>query len=94
MSQISTEAIKHLTSLQELDFSNNKIKTLSDTCFHFLKSLKILELNDNQIEQLHKGTFQRDIHSNLEEVSMEFNNLKHVAQHTFVDLEVCSIEIF
>lgn len=50
--------IRYLTSLQELDFSNNKIKTMTDTCFHFLKNIHILALHDNQIEQVLKGTFQ------------------------------------
>lgn len=81
--------IRELTSLRELDLSNNKLKTISDNAFHFLKSLEVLELNDNQIEVLAKGTFQRDFHQKLEEVSLEFNSLKTLSTHSFVDLEVC-----
>lgn len=50
--------MRHLTSLQQLDLSNNQLKTMSDTSFHFLKNLKHLELQDNRIEQVLKGTFQ------------------------------------
>lgn len=50
--------MRPLTSLQELDLSNNQIKTMSDTCFHFLKNLRVLALQDNRIEQVLKGTFQ------------------------------------
>lgn len=81
--------IRELTSLRELDLSNNRLKTISDNAFHFLKSLVVLELNDNQIEVLAKGTFQRDFHQKLEEVSLEFNSLKTLSTHSFVDLEVC-----
>lgn len=38
--------------------SNNKIQSMSDTSFHFLKNLRLLELHDNRIEQVMKGTFQ------------------------------------
>lgn len=80
--------LRELTSLKMLDLSNNRLKSISDTSFHFLKELQMLELNDNQIEQLHKGTFQRDIHHQLEEVAFEFNSLRHISTHSFVDLEV------
>lgn len=61
---------------------------MPDTSFHFLKKLKNLELQDNIIEQVYKGTFQGDIHSNLETISMSFNNIRGIQQHTFVDLPV------
>lgn len=80
--------IRELTSLRELDLSNNRLKSISDTSFHFLKNLEVLELNDNQIEQIQKGTFQRDIHQRLEEIAIEFNSLRHISTHSFVDLEV------
>lgn len=80
--------LRDLTSLEKLDLSNNRLKSIGDNSFHFLKNLQVLELDDNQIEQLAKGTFQRDIHRQLEEVSMEFNSLKHISTHSFVDLEV------
>jgi Leucine-rich repeat (LRR) protein len=80
--------LRDLTSLKELDLSNNRLKSIGDNSFHFLKNLQVLELDDNQIELLAKGTFQRDIHQNLLEVSMEFNSLKHISTHSFVDLEV------
>lgn len=85
--------IRELTSLKDLDFSNNRLKSIGDNSFHFLKNLEVLELNDNQIEQLQKGTFQRDIHQKLEEISIEFNNLKLISTHSFVDLEVCEMKI-
>ncbi|CRK93089.1 CLUMA_CG006599, isoform A [Clunio marinus] len=79
--------LRELTSLSELDLSNNRLKFIGDTSFHFLKNLRILDLNDNQIDLLHKGLFQRDIHHKLEEISIEFNNLRLISTHNFVDLE-------
>lgn len=100
------DAMQHLTSLQELDVSNNRLKSIGETCFHFLKNLRVLEMNDNLLDQVAKGTFQvtlyvsalplsylwfpkqGDIHEKLEIISLGFNEIKHIAQHTFVDLEV------
>lgn len=56
-----SQSFRALTSLQELDLSNNQLKTISDTSFHFLHNLRTVELNDNAIERISKGTFQVSI---------------------------------
>jgi hypothetical protein len=66
----------------------SRLSSLSDTSFHFMKNLRMLEMHDNTIDDLKKGTFQGDIHVKLEEASFAFNNIKQISQHTFVDLEV------
>uniref|UniRef100_A0A1B0CGW6 Putative membrane glycoprotein lig-1 n=1 Tax=Lutzomyia longipalpis TaxID=7200 RepID=A0A1B0CGW6_LUTLO len=81
------DILKPLTSLRELDMSNNKLKSISDTSFHFLRNLHHLNVQDNQIEQIVKGTFQGDIHTNLETILMGYNKIKYIPQHSFVDLE-------
>lgn len=58
MTALSPEVMQDLTSLQELDVSNNHLKTLSETCFHFVRNLRVLEMHDNQLDQVAKGTFQ------------------------------------
>lgn len=58
MKDLPYDALKPLSQLQHLDISNNKIKNVPDTSFHFLNNLKRLELQDNLIEQFHKGTLQ------------------------------------
>lgn len=55
---VSTNTFRGLSNLQVLDMSNNMIRNLPDTCFHFLKKLRKLEMQDNIIDELHKGTFQ------------------------------------
>ncbi|KAF7273812.1 hypothetical protein GWI33_013503 [Rhynchophorus ferrugineus] len=86
VTSLPSDALKVLVNLEVLDLSNNKFRTLGETSFHFLKKLRRVELQDNQIEAIHKGTFQGDIHSNLEEIYFSFNNLKTISQHTFVNL--------
>lgn len=83
---LPTEILRTLVNLKDLDMSNNKFKTMPDTSFHFLKKLKNLQLHDNQIEVVHKGTFQGDIHANLETIYLSFNFIRSIHQHTFVDL--------
>lgn len=83
---LSPNIFKALISLQYLDLSNNRIKAIPETSFHFMKNIKAIELRDNQIDQIAKGTFQGDIHSKLQIVSFAFNGIKYIPQHTFVDL--------
>ncbi|XP_058444042.1 chaoptin [Malaya genurostris] len=87
MAKIPQEAFRYLVALEALDLSNNKLKTLSDNSFHFMKNIVSLELHDNQIDNLPKGIFQSDIHSKLAVVSLRYNNLKQLLAHTFVDME-------
>uniref|UniRef100_A0A182KBF3 Chaoptin n=1 Tax=Anopheles christyi TaxID=43041 RepID=A0A182KBF3_9DIPT len=81
------EAFRKLTALEALDLSNNRLKAIGDTSFHLLRNLVSLELHDNQIDTLAKGTFQADIHTKLMMISLSYNNIKQLITHTFVDLE-------
>ncbi|XP_063227150.1 chaoptin [Bacillus rossius redtenbacheri] len=86
MSAVPSEALRPLGNLQHLDLSNNRLRSMPETSFHFLRRLKVLELQDNQIETVFKGTFQGGIHSSLEKLYLSFNNLQTINTHTFVDL--------
>lgn len=66
---LPTDAIKALINLEELDISNNRIKNMPDTSFHFLKKLKKLFVQDNIIEAVPKGTFQVFIHKDLHKLN-------------------------
>lgn len=83
---LSPNIFRPMSSLQFLDMSNNGIKSIAETSFHFMKCIKALEFRDNKIDQIAKGTFQGDIHSKLETISFAYNMIKYIAQHTFVDL--------
>ncbi|XP_063706940.1 chaoptin isoform X2 [Culicoides brevitarsis] len=87
MDTVPVAAFKALKSLEELDLTNNRLSKVPDTSFHNLKNLRVVEMHDNMIDQLSKGTFQGDLHHNLEIVSFAFNSIRHVSQHTFVDLK-------
>lgn len=58
MQTVSPDLFRDLLNLRELDLSNNRIRNLPDTCFHFLKKLRRLEMQDNIVDEIHKGTFQ------------------------------------
>ncbi|KAF5276013.1 hypothetical protein FQA39_LY00809 [Lamprigera yunnana] len=88
MGTLSPEPLKMLWNLRHLDASNNKIKNLPHTSFHFLKKLRFVELQDNEIEDLQPGTFQGNIHTKLEVVYLSFNKIKLIKEKTFSDLEV------
>lgn len=57
-SELPNKPLRALTNLQHLDFSNNRIRSMPETSFHFLKRIKRIELQDNEIDAIHKGTFQ------------------------------------
>lgn len=88
MGTLQPEPLKYLWNLRHLDCSNNKIKNVPDTTFQLLKKLKIVELQDNDIEAIHPETFQGDIHTKLEIVYLSFNKIKSVQEDTFSDLEM------
>jgi Leucine-rich repeat (LRR) protein len=58
ITNIPAEALRPLTDLRHLDLSNNRIRSMPQTSFHFLKRLQVLKLQDNQINTIHKGTIQ------------------------------------
>jgi len=86
LKQVPGDALRPLGSLQHLDLSHNKLQTLPETSFHFLRRLRVIQLEDNMIDNLHKGTFQGDIHQSLEEIYFSFNRLPSINTHTFVDM--------
>ncbi|XP_033217135.1 chaoptin-like isoform X2 [Belonocnema kinseyi] len=91
MSELPNKPFKFLTNLQHLDFSNNRIRAMPETSFHFLKRIKRIELQDNEIDNIRKGTFQGDIHSSLEEVYFGYNKIQSITTHTFVDLPMLNV---
>ncbi|XP_054280137.1 chaoptin-like [Macrosteles quadrilineatus] len=90
LKQVPGDALRPLGSLQHLDMSHNKLHSLPETAFHFLRRLRVLQLEDNMIDNVHKGTFQGDIHRELEELYFSFNKLSAINTHTFVDLSQLS----
>lgn len=58
MTAFPSVPMRTLTSLEQLDFSNNHFQTVADTSFHLLHDLRTIELHDNAIGQIVKGTFQ------------------------------------
>lgn len=63
MDTIPVTAFRALKSLEELDLTNNRLTKVPDTSFHNLKNLRVVEMHDNMIDQLSKGTFQVNFRS-------------------------------
>ena len=47
-----------LVKLEHLDLSNNYFKTVKENTFLSMGNLEVLELNDNEITMIERGTFQ------------------------------------
>ncbi|KAK4882835.1 hypothetical protein RN001_006154 [Aquatica leii] len=88
MGTLPTEPLKLLWNLRHLDISNNKIRNLPHTSFHFMKKLRSVEIQDNEIENIQPGTFQGNIHSKLEVIYLSYNKIKTIQENTFSDLEM------
>lgn len=58
MSEVPAKAFSALTNLQYLDLSNNQLRSMPENSFHFLKRIKRIEFQDNEISDIKKGTFQ------------------------------------
>jgi hypothetical protein len=58
VTNIPVDALQPLTSMQHLDLSNNKIRSMPENSLRSLKHLQVLKLQDNQIDNIYKGTFQ------------------------------------
>ncbi|XP_050296865.1 chaoptin isoform X2 [Anthonomus grandis grandis] len=85
-SNVPSDGIKVLTKLKTLDLSNNKFRTLKEDTFYSMHDIRVLELHDNLLEVLHRGTFQGNIHTNLEQIYLSFNDLRTISQKTFDEL--------
>ncbi|XP_015117217.1 chaoptin [Diachasma alloeum] len=91
MTEVPAKPFAALTNLQYLDLSNNQLRSMPENSFHFLKRIKRIEIQDNEISDIKKGTFQGDIHSTLEEVNFGYNQISNLQTHTFVDLAAMTI---
>jgi hypothetical protein len=57
LSEVPSNSLQQLTSLDRLDLSNNDIKVLSSNDFLSLQKLRFLELSENQISSISQKTF-------------------------------------
>ena len=80
---MAPHALKGLSSLEELDLSNNLLKQLPATVFEDLRSLLKLKLQNNHLETLPAGILDL---SSLETLQLENNNLQTLPAGIFEGL--------
>ncbi|KAG8233708.1 hypothetical protein J437_LFUL014312 [Ladona fulva] len=85
-SSLPTEPFRPLTELQVLDLGANRLRSIQESAFHFMRSLRTLSLQDNEIEELSRATFQPELHGALREIRLSFNSLGVLRTGTFSDL--------
>ncbi|CAF1035150.1 unnamed protein product, partial [Brachionus calyciflorus] len=76
-------------NLQQIQIINCSIKRLDKEIFKDLKHLKILELDENLIEELPEKIFENN--TNLQKISIKNNKLKEVDLDTFCSLSKLEI---
>ena len=81
---MAPDALKGLSSLEELDLSNNLLTQLPATVFEDLRSLRTLKLQNNHLETLPAGILDL---SSLETLQLENNNLETLPAGIFEGLK-------
>lgn len=84
VTKIDANAFANLTSVQELNLSNNQIKSMDDFAFANLFQLEKLSLNNNKLESLNASTFGNL--TNVQNISLNSNQLKSIDSTTFQGL--------
>ena len=77
-----TQFINGLTLLEDLNLSNNFIKTIDDKDYANLPKLKHLDLSNNNIDSVAETAFQNS--SQLQSINLSANNIKELKSDTFL----------
>ena len=85
LDEISERTFKQLSSLTDLDLSNNQIQKIFDGSFADLENVTNLNLNLNDIASLDDYVFRGLI--SLEDLVLQQNNIKFISQLAFKGLE-------
>ncbi len=82
--KIAPDAFKHLTKLQDIDLSKNKIVEINENSFDDLTRVKKIGLNSNKIKIIKDLVF-KDL-SNLTQINLEDNEIPKISENTFKGL--------
>ncbi|XP_035913397.1 chaoptin [Anopheles stephensi] len=85
------EALAVLTELMWLGLDNNNLKTLPDGALSTLGQLTYVNLAFNRIVAIPRWLFRSDVHRNLVEIDLSFNQLEDLPSATFDSLELIQI---
>lgn len=85
------EPISYLTELMWLGLDNNNLKMIPGHSLHSLTQLTYVSLAFNRITFLPRNIFLSDVHKNLLEIDLSFNQIECILSNTFDDLELLQI---
>ncbi|XP_058121652.1 protein artichoke [Anopheles ziemanni] len=85
------DALAVLTELMWLGLDNNNLKTLPDGALSTLGQLTYVNLAFNRIVAIPRSLFRSDVHRNLVEIDLSFNQLQELPSGTFDSLELIQI---
>uniref|UniRef100_A0A336MLY2 CSON003104 protein n=1 Tax=Culicoides sonorensis TaxID=179676 RepID=A0A336MLY2_CULSO len=85
------EPISYLTELMWLGLDNNNLKMIPGHSLHSLTQLTYVNLAFNRITFLPRNIFLSDVHKNLLEIDLSFNQIECVLSNTFDDLDLLQI---
>lgn len=85
------EPISYLTELMWLGLDNNNLKMIPGHSLHSLTQLTYINLAFNRITFLPNNIFLSDIHKNLLEIDLSYNQIERIMSNTFDDLELLQI---
>ncbi|XP_062706182.1 chaoptin isoform X2 [Aedes albopictus] len=85
------DALSVLTELMWLGLDNNNLKVIPDDALSTLSQLTYVNFAFNRITVLPRRVFQSDIHKNLVEIDLSFNQIEALHSDTFHNLELIQI---
>ncbi|CAD6203451.1 GSCOCG00009769001-RA-CDS [Cotesia congregata] len=84
ITELKSNTLRGLTSLQVLILTDNKLKTIEEGAFKDMINLRTLYLYRNAISDLKSG-FVRGL-ENLKDLNLAWNNIKKITNDTFIEL--------
>ncbi|EAT47663.2 AAEL001240-PA, partial [Aedes aegypti] len=85
------DALSVLTELMWLGLDNNNLKVIPDDALSTLSQLTYVNFAFNRITVLPRTVFRSDIHKNLVEIDLSFNQIETLHSGTFDNLELIQI---
>ena len=83
--ELAPKTFNSLHLLEKLDLSNNNIRLLPNQLLHSLRSLKILNVTKNRIQDIHNFQFDKCC-SNLQLLDLSNNLIENISANSFSNL--------
>lgn len=81
------DLLRPLVSMSWLALDNNQLRTISARDLHSFKKLQYLNLESNQLSAIPPGLFDSEVHGDLRDIRLSYNNLETLELETFAGLQ-------